>query len=404
MDDPVSSRRVLANLGCEVDFAAPAARQTGRHHGPGALSRAALESISTAATLLRVFCDEGDRLWTPLPVPQEQALEIRGLPHVELESGPLEDLEPATATLAWGETAAVAALRKRNDSAGNSDLEDDTVLGTPLYRTLWALAPPEPAAAAAANHRGFALDAVRELGCALPGARLVESLGELEAHLQSGGARYSGGRWVVKAPFSASGRDRCISRTESLSTTERRRVVNLLLRHGALLFEPWMDRTADFGACGVVTSASVRYLGAHGLEVDAAGRFRGIAIAPRGPPGLEASEAEALWRTTVAVGKRLRGLGYRGPFGVDAWRYRDREGAQVLHPLGEVNARMTFGLVARAMAERLTAAGTLPSEAVVRLRFGQLPVAPAAAAYTVIPLVVPAAGAASAAWLEADRG
>ena len=49
----------------------------------------------------------------------------------------------------------------------------------------------------------------------------------------------------------------------------------------------------------------------------------------------------------------LRSAGYVGPFGIDAWRYRRDDGAIVLNPLGEINARMTFGLVEWARAERL---------------------------------------------------
>jgi 1,4-dihydroxy-2-naphthoate octaprenyltransferase len=37
---------------------------------------------------------------------------------------------------------------------------------------------------------------------------------------------------------------------------------------------------------------------------------------------------------------------------VDAWTYRKADGTVVFHPLGEINARMTFGLVAWAGASR----------------------------------------------------
>jgi hypothetical protein len=56
--------------------------------------------------------------------------------------------------------------------------------------------------------------------------------------------------------------------------------------------------------------------------------------------------------TTEAVAAALGREGYVGPFGIDAWRYRRADGALVLNPLGEINARMTFGLVAWTAAGR----------------------------------------------------
>ena len=64
-------------------------------------------------------------------------------------------------------------------------------------------------------------------------------------------------------------------------------------------------------------------------------------------------ERRALESATHAVGKRVAEHGYRGPFGIDAWRYRDADGETHFHPLGEINARLTFGLVAHALVERL---------------------------------------------------
>ncbi|HEY6177644.1 MAG TPA: hypothetical protein VIX73_24470, partial [Kofleriaceae bacterium] len=43
---------------------------------------------------------------------------------------------------------------------------------------------------------------------------------------------------------------------------------------------------------------------------------------------------------------------YRGPFAIDAFVYRDG-GAARLHPLCELNARYSFGWIARGLARRL---------------------------------------------------
>ena len=56
-------------------------------------------------------------------------------------------------------------------------------------------------------------------------------------------------------------------------------------------------------------------------------------------------------RATVAT--ILRDHGYRGPFGIDGFRWRDADGHLAVQPLCEINARLTFGHVARRFAERL---------------------------------------------------
>ena len=155
--------------------------------------------------------------------------------------------------------------------------------------------------------------------------------------------------WVLKAPLSAAGRDRYIEQTDFSDPKARRTVERLFERHGPLLFEPWMDRTADYGVSALLTSDETRIIGVHRQRVDRKGQFSGIDLDSPIPPEIR----DRLTETALAVGDALRREGYVGPFGTDAWEYRKAEGSTVLHPLGEINARMTFGLVAWAWAERL---------------------------------------------------
>ena len=99
-----------------------------------------------------------------------------------LESGPVE---PAEELLAWCEAAQAVALRKQPRNLA-SDL--------PLHELLWHLPVPSPAVVAKVHHRAFHLQVAEVLGCALPGARMVESLAELDRILPS--APFA---WVVKA-------------------------------------------------------------------------------------------------------------------------------------------------------------------------------------------------------------
>ena len=326
-------RLILANLLCEDELA----RRTP--------SRETLQTVSGLATLLRVFAREGDRLWTPAAFDPERVLPVPGLPI--LESGPVE---PADELLAWCETPQAAALRKRRTIASN----------LPLHELLWHLPVPPPSAVAKVHHRAFHLQVAEELGCALPGARMVAGLSDLEG---------VPGPWVVKAPYSASGRARYIHREASLVTDpkSRRTVENLFEAHGPLLFEPWMERTADFGCSALLTESGLRIVGFHRQMVDIKGQFAGIEL-PAEVPEIDVE----------GVAGALRREGYVGPFGIDAWSYKN-----AFNPLGEINARMTFGLVAWALAERLGIDR-------LRLRFG------AEAPSGAIPLL---AGSPSA-WIE----
>ncbi len=341
-------RLIVANLGWEEELAG------GTRPGERALSRRARSVVGSAAGWLRLLARDGDRLWVP---DAAEAVDVEPpggrrlvLPRVRLERGAAAGIAPATEVLAWGESPAVAALRRGSRPSGGAFASHGS-----LHQALWSLAPAPPEVAAACHHRAFALAAVealqearpREEGWALPGARMVASVGELERHLAAGGAAAGGGRWVLKSPWSAAGRGRHLGTGpgDLREPASRRHVERLLERHGSLLFEPWVDRLADFGAAALVTPEGLRRVGVHGQEVDGRGVFAAIQLAPE----LAADERRRLEAAVESVGERLRAAGYVGPFGVDAYRFRTPDGRLVFRPLSEVNARMTFGLLAHVL-------------------------------------------------------
>jgi len=331
-------RRILGNLLWEDDLAR-------RRTTP---SRTVLETASGLATLLRVFARDGDHLWTPSPVDPERILEVPGVSRPILESGPLHKLPPVDEVLAWGANSAIAAT---------------------------------------IHHRAFCLQLAEKLGCALPGARMVDSFTELDRALSSSQAPPS---WVLKAPLSASGRNRYIERAGPRISDSRskRRVERLFEHHGPLLFEPWMHRTADFGVSALLDPSGLRIVGIHGQRVDVKGQFAGIDL----KPVLSEAERARLLETAESVGSALRRKGYAGPFGIDAWRYRTVSGEEILHPLGEINARMTFGLVAWALSERV--------EGTNRLRFGSHLPAAEGRDTGIVPLLASGPTRRLAAWIE----
>jgi hypothetical protein len=214
----------------------------------------------------------------------------------------------------------------------------------------WDVAWANPTAERA-NDRRTALSLAEELGVAIPGSRVIASLDELDAHLATGGAQASNDRrWVCKAPWTAAGRDRAHGKGDSADGEVRVHIGRMLERQGAVTFEPWLDRMIDLGICAQLREDGTMHVDRpHTLLSDQRGSFLGIDIVE---PALTEAEHSELARVVAAAGARLHALGYSGAFTVDAFVFRDR-GMRKLHPLCELNARHTFGHVARALHARL---------------------------------------------------
>lgn len=192
-----------------------------------------------------------------------------------------------------------------------------------------------------ANDKRLALRVATELGVALPGTRVVSSMAELDAAIGDQA-------WVAKAPWSTAGRDRLLGRA-ALAADQRTRASRLLELFGALIVEPWCERVMDLGVCGTVDSAdAIRIEAPHRLMTDRFGTFSAIELTA---PELSADELSSLTRAAMAAGSAIAALGHRGAYAIDAFIYRDGD-ARRIHPLCEINARHTFGTVARAFGRR----------------------------------------------------
>ena len=186
----------------------------------------------------------------------------------------------------------------------------------------------------AANDRRVAMRLAAEHGIGVPGAHAITSVDELLVD----------GPWVAKGLWTSAGRDRCHG-SGPLASDQRARIARLLERFGALVVEPWLRRSLDLGVCAWIGEDGVRALPPHGLITDARGTFLGIDLAP---PALLPDECARLDAFVAAAGASLRGLGYRGPIAVDAFI----AGTERMLCVCEINARYSFGWVARGLANR----------------------------------------------------
>lgn len=384
MSPEAAPRLLIANLDAEAELSGQP------------LPRRARQTIAAFGSLLRVLAEPGDHLHLTAPLAAERMVEVPGLARPVLVHG---SPAPSLQVLPWCETPRVAQLRRSGPPAGcgSSSLS--------LHESLWHVVPPPPEVVAAVHRRAFHLRMARRLGCALPGAQILHSAVEFEHHLADGGARASPTEaWVLKAPFSAAGRGRLFGDGVLFDERIRRRAAALFNRYGELLFEPWMHRSFDIGMAGVISSDGPLFLGLHRQLLTPGGAFRGIELrlsdrngdgrSDGELDGLTAAEERELRHTFDAVADQLVEGGFRGPFGIDGWVDRRATG---LHPLGEINARLTFGIIARLFAARLQDHLGWTSGQTLRLRLGG-----GERAVGHLLLVAPDTEGQAAVWIEMD--
>ncbi len=188
--------------------------------------------------------------------------------------------------------------------------------------------------ARAVNDRRVAMQLAGAHGIGVPEACAITDVAELVMD----------GPWVAKGLWTSAGRDRCHGRG-ALAPDQRTRIARLLERFGALVVEPWLPRTFDVGVCAWIGPSDVRIEAPHGILADARGTFLGIDLVP---PPLFPAEVERLTGFVAAAGAHLRTLGYQGPIAVDAFV----AGTERMLCVCEINARYSFGWVARGLARR----------------------------------------------------
>jgi hypothetical protein len=186
-------------------------------------------------------------------------------------------------------------------------------------------APPE-AVIRQVNERGFGYALGR-----LEGAQRCVT--ETEVRDLIGG----GGRWILKRGLGFAGRGQ--RRIDTPPSAEDLRWVRASLRASAVYVEPRKELLEEFALHGWVEAAGRCVLGEPTIQVVSYAAWRASRRAL--PEELKLGERHALRGAASRVASALHAAGYFGPFGIDAFRYRDH-GRTFFHPLSEVNARYTM--------------------------------------------------------------
>lgn len=160
----------------------------------------------------------------------------------------------------------------------------------------------------------------------------------------------AGNQWVLKSPWSCSGRGVVDCTAVSREVMERR-ASDSIRRQGSVMVEPRLDKVRDFAMLFEATDRGVEYRGLSLFFNSGQTAYGGNIIAPQEELAAQI-DAHYLAETADAVSGALTeiiGNNYRGPLGVDMMVYGpDR----LICPTVEVNLRTTMGFVALALGRR----------------------------------------------------
>jgi phosphoribosylaminoimidazole carboxylase (NCAIR synthetase) len=185
------------------------------------------------------------------------------------------------------------------------------------------------------NHRRFCA----ALGLMLPGSMYVETMVDLEKAIAGPSP---GQQWLIKRAFGYAGRGRLKIKAPELSPQERAWVSASLRSGEGLQAEPWVERTGDFALHGHISRGGQWQLGEPTLQTcDKYGVWEKSSVTRLGD--VSETERRALFDAACEAASALVAAGYFGPFGIDAFRWRDAGGVLRWNPRSEINARYSMG-------------------------------------------------------------
>ncbi|QDT56507.1 hypothetical protein Pan44_45620 [Caulifigura coniformis] len=204
-------------------------------------------------------------------------------------------------------------------------------------------------AIAIANCREFSFTSERDMECGLAGQAVCCTATEVADAL----SRLR--RWLIKANFGASGRERISG--SGLPTEEMQKwVEKRLSRDGAVFVEPFVESVEEAGVQWEIPpdGGEPDLVGVVPLLSDDRGQYRGSVIP-------STADVPGQWQTVIEFSRRAalraQSLGYFGPLGIDAMRYRDADGELRERPLQDINARWTMGRLALGWRGEIPASG-----------------------------------------------
>jgi hypothetical protein len=299
------------------------------HHlggsGPRTLPTPVRRINAELAYSLVTLAQTGDLIWAvepPEPDYQRHLVEI-GLPDMQFVRE-ASDVPVGAELHPWGWMNRVQAWGTRNG---------------------WRCDCPDLSVVARANSREFSASLEREWNVGLEQARTIQTLQEF--HEAVAQVAELSGAWVVKANFGMSARERTLGRGSPASLQAVQWVQKQLTQNKAVYFEPWVERIEELGIQFTIPPTGEPVLeGITPLLTDSLGTYRGSRIRGASCQLARADQSQEVLPIVTRAAQRIQQLGYFGPLGIDAMRYRTPDGQTRWRPLQDINARLTMGRLA----------------------------------------------------------
>lgn len=197
-------------------------------------------------------------------------------------------------------------------------------------------AEPEPHPSIAVLCRVSSRAFSSSLGTTLPDAGFVCELEAARVKLEKPPS--IGDAWRVKRAFGMTGRGHRVIAAGPVGEADLA-FVAASMREGGAQIEPNVAIVDEYAIHGMLAESGALRLGA---VVRQRCDERGAWLATEcvaSPPAVAGGLSEEATR----AGRALAEAGYFGPFGIDAYTYRDRDGTIRFQPRSEINARYTMG-------------------------------------------------------------
>ena len=163
--------------------------------------------------------------------------------------------------------------------------------------------------------------------------------------------------WVLKPRHGTSGRGR-VRRLQDVAGSAAR-----LRQRGGAVFEPWLRRIEDLSALLFLEpDGRIRWIGTTRQKLRGAGIYQGSGgeLGVDGKVRSGSAWDDALRVAAILVAGEVSAAGYHGPLGIDAFVFEGPDGAPLLRPVVEINARFTMGMVAVGLLLQARRAGVIP--------------------------------------------
>jgi hypothetical protein len=189
------------------------------------------------------------------------------------------------------------------------------------------------------NDRATSIAWERQTQTLPDGVELISSFEELRTAI----ANLDRGKWILKARFGMSARERIVGEDATLTAQQSGWIEKRLKAQGTLILEPWLDAVDEVGIqLQVPQTGNVELLAALPLLNSPHGEYQGSRLY------LTETEQQ-FWEPAVQVALQIaedfQRQGYFGPLGIDAMRYRDGDEIK-LRPVQDINTRWTMGRIA----------------------------------------------------------